>query len=42
MKKYVFWTLFVGGLLGFVGCNGPKQEKQQIFSENDVAVEVGR
>ena len=42
MKKYVFWTLFVGGLLGFVACNGPKQEKQQIFSENDVAVEVGR
>jgi LPS export ABC transporter protein LptC len=42
MKKYVFWTAFAGMALWFAACNGPKKEKQQVFSENDVAVEVGR
>lgn len=30
------------GLLFFSACNDPEEEKRQVFTENDVAIEVGR
>lgn len=42
MLKTGFWFLVIGMGFIWIACNGLKEEKRQVFSENDVAIEVGR
>lgn len=42
VRKRSYWLLIVGCWLSWLACNGLKEEKRQVFTEDDVAVEVGR
>ena len=42
MYKIGYWLLAIGYWSLLAACNDPEEEKRQVFTENDVAIEVGR
>jgi LPS export ABC transporter protein LptC len=42
MVKIGYWLLVIGYWSLLAACNDAEEEKQQVFTENDVAIEVGR
>ncbi|HRI58102.1 MAG TPA: LPS export ABC transporter periplasmic protein LptC, partial [Saprospiraceae bacterium] len=42
MVRSGYWLLVIGYWLLVSGCTDPEEGKRQVFTENDVAVEVGR
>ncbi|MBV6439465.1 MAG: LPS export ABC transporter periplasmic protein LptC [Haliscomenobacteraceae bacterium CHB4] len=42
MSKLVHWFLTIACGASLIACNDLKEEKRQVFTENDVAIEVGR
>ncbi len=42
MVRFGYWLLIIGYWLLISACGHPEEEKRQVFTENDVAVEVGR